>query len=451
MPSQIIDSIFFKDLYGTDEMRAVFDDLNLLQKWLDVEVALAQAEAEIGLIPATAAEEIARRARAQDLDTARIKQLIDQTVHPIVPLIRVLADACDGDAGEYIHWGATTQDIMDTANVLQVKAATAIIERRLDRLTQVLTDLAVKHRDTVMAGRTHGQQALPITFGFKVAVWLAEIQRHRKRLEQAKPRVLVGQFAGAVGTLASVSEQGLEIQKRMMRRLGLDVPSIAWHTARDGIAEFTTLLGLIAATIGKFAHEVIALQITELDEVEEPFNEGKVGSSTMPHKRNPMLCEAVLGLTELVIKNVPAALEAMVQEHERDWARQHMEWAFVPESCIMTDGALYLITRVLGGLRVNPEKMARNLEQLDGLMLSEAVMLALARQVGRQTAHDVVYACSMRAVEDGRSFRSTLTEDPVVSQHLSIEEIDRLLNPRQYTGLAGQFVDRVVENIRTEE
>jgi len=219
MSAHIIDSIFFKDLYGTETMRLVFDDLNLLQKWLDVEVALATAEAEIGLIPACAAEEIARRARAEALDTGRIKQLIDETVHPIVPLIRVLAETCGDDAGEYIHWGATTQDIMDTANVLQLKEAIVILEDRLKTLVDALTTLAVKHRDTVMAGRTHGQQALPITFGFKVAVWLAEVQRHQQRLAECKPRLLVGQFAGAVGTLASVPEHGLQIQQRMMQIL----------------------------------------------------------------------------------------------------------------------------------------------------------------------------------------------------------------------------------------
>lgn len=444
MASHIIDSVFFQDLYGTAEMRAVFDDLNLLQMWLDTEVALARAEAELGIIPAEAAKEIAHRARAENLDTTRIKQLIDQTVHPIVPLIRVLADACDGDAGEYVHWGATTQDIMDTANILQLKLAIAIFERRLALLTETLAELARRYRDTVMAGRTHGQQALPITFGFKLAVLLAEVERHQERLEQCKPRLLVGQFAGAVGTLASVPEQGLAIQRRMMELLGLGVPRIAWHTARDAIAEFTALLGMIAATVGKIAHQVILLQMTELDEVQEPFNEGKVGSSTMPHKRNPMLCEATLALAQLVVKIVPSALDAMGHEHERDWAREHMEWAFVPEACIMTDGALYLITRVLQGLRVNPDKMARNLNELDGMMMSEEVMLVLAQKVGRQTAHEVVYTCAMRAVDDGKPFRSTLSEHPVVAKHLSPDQLKELLDPRKYTGLAAEFVDRVV-------
>jgi 3-carboxy-cis,cis-muconate cycloisomerase len=258
---------------------------------------------------------------------------------------------------------------------------------------------------------------------------------------------LVGQFAGAVGTLASVSEQGLAIQQRMMEILDIGVPRIAWHTSRDGVAEFAAVLGMIAATVGKMAHAVITLQMTELDEVEEPFNEGKVGSSTMPHKRNPMLCEAILGLAQLVVKIVPSALDAMAQEHERDWARQHMEWAFVPEMCIMTDGALSLMTRVLTGLRVNPEKMAVNLDALDGMMLSEAVMLTLAQKVGRQTAHEVIYTCSMRAVEEHRPFRATLAEHPVVAKYLSNADVERLLDPREYTGLAGQFVDRVVDGM----
>lgn len=444
MAAHIIDSLFFKDLYGTEAMCSIFDDQALLQKWLDVEVALAQAEAEIGLIPADAAAEITRRAHAENLDSQRLKKLIDQTVHPIVPLIRALAEICSGDAGEYIHWGATTQDIMDTAIVLQLKEAITLLEGRLADLVKSLGELALTHRDTVMAGRTHGQQALPITFGFKVAVWLAELQRHQQRLAECRPRLLVGQFAGAAGTLASVSEHGLQIQARMMQILGLGVPPIAWHTARDNLAEFTALLGLIAGTTGKIAREIIALQKTELSEVEEPFNEGKVGSSTMPHKRNPMLCEAIVALARLVMNLVPNALNGLVQEHERDWTYNHMEWAYLPEACIMTDGALNLTMRVMGGVHVNPERMQQNLDQLNGLMLSETVMLALGKKVGRQTAHDVIYDCSMRAHENNRPFCELLNEHPLVSQHLTPTEIDQLLDPQQYTGLAGEFVDRVV-------
>ncbi len=445
MASHILDSQFLKDLYGTPEMRAVFDDEHLLQLWLDTEVALAQAEAELGVIPLTAAAEITRQAHINQLDLPRLKQLIDQTVHPIMPVIRVLQQACAGDSGEYIHWGATTQDIMDTAMVLQIKEVLKIIEGRLADQAAILSESALKYRDLPMAGRTHGQHALPITFGYKIAVWLAEIDRHRERLEQCKARVLVGEFGGAVGTLASVSEHGLEIQQGMMKRLGLGVPLIAWHASRDNLAEFISILGLIAATMGKISHEVISLQRTEIAEVEEPFNEGKVGSSTMPHKRNPMLCEAILALSRLVIRAAPAALDAMIQEHERDWVGDHMEWATLPEICIMTDGALHLTTRVLRGLLVYPDRMRLNLDQTNGLMLSEAVMLSLAQKIGRQSAHDAVYECAMRAVEHGLSFRKALLEHPVVAQHLGTQDIERLLDPIRYTGLSAQFVDRVLQ------
>ena len=446
MASHILDSQFLKDLYGTPEMRAVFDDMHLLQLWLDTEVALAQAEAEIGLIPEAAATEITLRAKAEELDLPRLKQLIDQTVHPIVPVIKVLQHACSGDAGEYIHWGATTQDIMDTGMVLQIKEAIAILEEHLAGLSEVLSASAQKYRDLPMAGRTHGQQALPITFGYKIAVWLAEVERHRQRLEECKPRVLVGEFGGAVGTLASVSAHGLQIQQGMMERLGLDVPVITWHASRDNLAEFAAILSLVSASMGKIAHEVISLQRTEIAEVEEPFNEGKIGSSTMPHKRNPMLCEAILALARLVMRSTPAAMDAMIQEHERDWVGDHMEWAYLPEICIMTDGALQLTKRVVAGLLVYPEHMRRNLDLTNGLMLSEAVMLALANKVGRQTAHDIVYECSMRAIEHNLPFRQTLAENPVVSQHMTSQDIERLLDPIHYTGLSGEFVDRVIKN-----
>ncbi len=444
MASHTTNSIFLKDLYGADEMRAVFDDMSLLQRWLDAEVALALSEAELGIIPPEAAAEIARKGRAELMDAARIKALIDQTVHPIVPLIRVFAAVCENGAGEYIHWGATTQDIMDTATVLQLKQATVIIERRMGELADALSSLARAHRDTVMAGRTHGQQALPITFGFKVAVWLAELQRHSERLTQCKPRVLVGQLSGAVGTLASLPDRGLEVQRRMMDTLGLGVPVITWHTSRDGYAEYSALLGMIAATLGKIAHEIILLQMTELWEVEEPFNEGKVGSSTMPHKRNPMLCEAIVALARLAMNLVPNAFDSMVQEHERDWISDHMDWAYLPDLCIMTDGALVLTTRVIAGLSVHPERMAHNLNATNGLLLSEQIMLALGHAIGRQTAHDVVYECAMAAIDGTRTFREELLANPRVAAHLTPADLDSLLDPRGYTGLAGAFVDRVL-------
>jgi len=443
MASHVTDSLFFKDLYGTEQMRAVFSDEARLQRWLDVEVALARAEAEIGLIPRHAAEEIARKGRAELIDTAWMKSEIDHTLHPIVPLIRALEAICDGDAGEYIHWGATTQDIMDTALVLQLKEAIAILEQRLSALSQVLSDLAQRYRDTLMPGRTHGQHALPITFGFKVAIWLDEFLRHMARLRECKARLLVGQFGGAVGTLAGVAEHGFEIRRRMMAHLGLGVPTISWHVAHDSFAEFASLAAMVAGTCGKIAREVIALQKSEVMELEEPWAEGKVGSSTMPHKRNPMLCEAVAALARLSFNQARAALDGLIQEHERDWTINHMEWAYLPDLCVMADGALALTLRVLSGLHVYPERMRANLDALDGLMMSEAVMFALGQAVGRQTAHDVVYECAMQAVASQRAFREVLMESPVVRQHLSAEHLSRLLDPTPYIGLAREMVDHV--------
>jgi adenylosuccinate lyase len=450
MPSHVIDSLFFRDLYGSEAMRAVFDDRALLQKWLDYEAALVRAEASIGLIPQSAAESITRAARAEYMDTDAIKRGVDKTVHPLVAVIWGLSQQCEGDAGRYVHWGATTQDVMDTAIILQLKDAYPLFEDALDGLCDALAGLAQAHRDTPMAGRTHGQQALPITFGYKVAVWLAEIRRHRARLAQIKPRLLIGEFGGAVGTLASVAEQGIEINRRLMQELGLGVPEIAWHTSRDHITEFALTLTMITATLGKIAHEIIDLQKVEFGEVEEPFEMGKVGSSTMPQKRNPMLCEAILTLTRLTRAHAVTAVDAMFHEHERDWSSFQMEWAYLPELCIMTHGALLLTTRVVSGLVVYPENMRRNLDMSGGTLLAERVMLALGAHIGRQDAHDVIYEAAMHAFEARQPFAEVLKADSRVSAYLSAESIDALLDPTQYTGLAAEYVDRVLGKVNGE-
>jgi 3-carboxy-cis,cis-muconate cycloisomerase len=443
MAAHVIDSVFFKDLYGSEAMRAVFDDHNLLQKWLDFEAALARAEASLNLVPAEAAAEITRKARAELMDKDAIKRGVDKTVHPLVSLIWQLSEKCDGDAGGYVHWGATTQDVMDTAIVLQIKEAFPLFETALESLIDVASQLARTHRDTVMAGRTHGQQALPITLGFKVAVWVAELKRHQTRLQENKPRVLTGEFAGAAGTLASVSDHGLEINARLMQELGLNVPEIAWHTSRDNFAEFATILSMICATLGKIAHEIIDLQKSEFGELEEPFEMGKVGSSTMPQKRNPMICEAILALARLARTQATTAIDAMMHEHERDWSSFQMEWAYIPEICIMTHGALELTHRVLSGLIVYPDNMKRNLDVTRGTLLAERVMLTLGQSIGRQHAHDIIYEAAMESFEKRVAFADVLKQNPLVTQHLEAEKIDALLDPMQYTGLAGVFVDKV--------
>ncbi|MAS37807.1 MAG: adenylosuccinate lyase [Anaerolineaceae bacterium] len=446
MPAHVTDSLFFRDLFGSAAMRAVFDDHNLLQKWLDYEAALARAEAAVGLIPQAAADEITRQAHATNMDVYAIKAGIDKTVHPLVPAIWQLSEHCEGEAGRYVHWGATTQDVMDTAIVLQIKEAIPLFEETLNALISCTASLAATYRDTPMAGRTHGQQALPITFGFKVAVWLAELKRHQERLTACQPRVLVGEFGGAVGTLAGVAEQGIDINARLCAELDLHVPTIAWHTARDHLAEFAGIIAQICATMGKIAHEIIDLQKTEFAEVEEPFEMGKVGSSTMPHKRNPMLCESILTLARLTRRHAATAVDAMLHEHERDWSSFQMEWAYLPELCIMTHGAMTLTERVLGGLIVYPENMLRNLHATGGLLLAERVMLALGEHIGRQHAHDAVYEAAMRAFEARQPFADVLKQDAAITAHLQPAQIDALLDPTQYTGLAAAYVDRVLSS-----
>jgi adenylosuccinate lyase len=435
-------------MYGTAELRHVFSDEQVIQRWLDYESALARAEAAVGLVPSEAAAEITRKARVENIDFEAMKAGIDEAVHELVPLIWQLAALCEGDAGRYVHWGATTQDVTDTGLVLQMQAAHTVIQCDLNALAGELAALARRERDTIMPGRTHGQHAPPITFGYKVAIWLAEVRRHNERLAEMAPRVFVGQFAGAAGTLASVGEQGVEIQRLLMADLGLGVPEICWHPARDRLAEYVSLLALVAATMGKIAHEIILLQKSEVAEVEEPYARGKIGSSTMPHKRNPMLCEGILAQAQMMRGLVPSMLAAMEAEHERDWTSMHIEWAVVPEASILAGGAVAHTLRAIRGLIVYRERMRANVDLLHGLSLSEAVMLQLGDYLGRQAAHEVVHEASMLAFEQQRPLRELLAEDKRVTDHLSVEEIDAMMQPEGYTGLCGRFVDRVVDVIK---
>jgi 3-carboxy-cis,cis-muconate cycloisomerase len=450
MPSHVIDSRLLRDLYGTPAMRRVFDDEGLLQKWLDYEAALARAEANVGMIPVAAADEIARKSKAELFDLDTIKAGIDRSVHPLVPVIWQLSELCDGDAGGFVHWGATTQDVMDTALILQIRDAMQLLEATLSEIIGTLADMARRHRDTPMVGRTHGQQALPMTFGFKVAIWLAECLRHRERLVACKPRVLVGEFGGAVGTLASISGQGLEVQSELMRLLGLGQPLIAWHSSRDHIAEFAAVATSMAATMGKIAHEIINLQMLEIGEVEERWEEGKVGSSTMPQKRNPMLCEAILTLARLTRHHASLSLDGMLHDFERDWSSVQLEWEMVPEMCIMTHGALSMSARVLANLAVHPDRMLRNLHLSGGQLVAERVMFALADRMGRQKAHDVVHEISMATFNAPTSFGEGLKGHPAVSALLTTDEIEALLDPTTYIGLSVEFVDRVLATLPGE-
>ena len=447
MPSHFIDFHLFGDQFSTSEMRGVFEEHAMLQRWLDVEVALAAAQAELGLIPGDAAEAIARAARVEQLDLEAVKRDLAVTAHPIVPLVREL-ERVAGEGGRWVHWGATTQDIIDTGMILQLRAAHAILRRDVVTLVLELADLAERHRDTVMAGRTHAQQALPITFGFKVATWVAEGVRHVERLDETAPRLFVGQLAGAVGTLAGFGPMGEAVQRAALARLGLGVPPIAWHASRDTITEFVTLQALIGATLARVANEVIQLQRSEIMELEEPFARGKVGSSTMPHKRNPAHAERIVAIGRLLRGLATTALETAVAAHERDMSVGRAEWVLVPETACLSAAALHWSLVVIRGLTVNRARMKENLRCLGGLLLSEAVMLRLGETLGRNAAHDLVYDAAMAAFEGRGTFRELLLADARVGAVLTAEDLDRLLDPAAYVGLAGSFVDRVVHDAR---
>ncbi len=443
MGSHIIDSELFGDQYSSAEMREVFSLENTLRGWIQVEVALAKAEAELGIIPEEAAREIERRGRVEHFDVAALKRGIDATWHPIVPFIRLYEALCENRHGEYLHWGATTQDIMDTGMVLQVRRALEIVERDLLDIVSILSKLARKHAGTLMPGRTHGQHALPITFGYKVAVWTAEVMRYLERLDQLRPRVLTGNLNGAVGTMAYLGEAGPRVQERAMEMLGLNAPEISWQVSRDRIAEVAHFLGMVGATFGKIAKEIILLQKTEVAELEEPFATGKVGSSTMPQKRNPMTCEAVFAASTILKAQAGLGLDAMLQEHERDMGLWQVEWEFLPEMFMLAGGILRHMKEVLGGLQVREENMARNLERSEGLIMAEAVMGKIAGKLGRQEAHEIVYEVAMRSFESGESFGEALKNTETLKGVIEPSEIDGLLDPSAYVGLCGHFVNTV--------
>ncbi|MBX3009884.1 MAG: adenylosuccinate lyase family protein [Caldilineaceae bacterium] len=444
MPSQLVDSLIFRDFYSTDAMRSIFDDRYLAQCWCDVEAALARAQAKLGIVPQSAAAEITRQAQAAELDYDKLRAGTNLVGYPILPLVRQLAARCTGEAGRYVHWGATTQDIMDTGNVLQLRAALTLIEQDVAQLITGLAKLAVAHRDTVMAGRTHGQHALPVTFGFKVAVWVDELQRHAERLAQSRPRLLRCSFNGAAGTLASLGDQGWAVHQGLAAELDLAPAAIAWHTARDSFAEFVALCGLLTATLGKMAREVAVLQQNEFGELEEPFVHGKGSSSTMPQKRNPILCEAVIGIAQLTRQHVPSMLSAMQPEHERAMGEWHVEWDLLPHVSQLTAAALQHSLAIFDGLVVHPMKMRQNLDLTNGQIVAEAVMMHLGQFIGRQQAHDVVYDACVTAVAEGRSLYSVLAALPEITAVVPDAALRRMLDPANYTGQASLFIDNVV-------
>ncbi len=447
MPSTVFDSFYFKDRFGSAAMRALWDDRATLQRWLDVEAALAEVEAEIGLVPGNAAREISRKARIENLDSRALKRAFDRTWNPVVPLVDGLRSRLSARAAGYVHWGATSKNIFDTGLALQVKDSYAVILGNLADVASLLAGLAETHRDTIMAGRTHGQHALPVTFGFKAAAWLDEILRAEQRLQESRKRVLVGEFGGAVGTLASLGRHGLRVKALLMKRLELGEPRIPVKTAGDRLAEFVLQLGMLSATLGKIAQNIYNLQQTDLDEVTE-FTEGKVGSSAMPHKQNPVASGSIVFLGRLLRSNAGPALDYIHAEWEDDHRQGETAWKFVPETCLLIDAQLELMKRLLANLIVKPENMERNLDRAGGFVCSEALLMKLAPAIGRGRAHAIVKELSDEARLSELSFSDAVRAHPKVRTHLTTAEIEECVDYRTYLGQAKTLVNRVLADYR---
>ena len=444
MTATALDSVIFRDIFSTEDMRRVFSDEARTGYYLEIEAALARAQARLGIIPEKAAQEIVRQCRIENIDLARLKKQTERIGYPILGVVQQIVDLCPDGLGEWCHWGATTQDITDTAAILQIRAALQLVESDMEAIAAALADLSRRYRDTPMAGRSNLQQAVPLTFGFKTATLLAAMQRHRERMAQMRPRILVGEFGGAVGTLASLGADGLKVQAEMMKELGLGQPDIAWHTVRDRIGEVGCFLGLVTGTLGKISMDVKLLMQTEVAEVYEPFHEARGSSSTMPQKRNPISCLYIHSTVALVRQHVAALLEAAVADHERSTGPWEIEWISLPEIFLLSSGALAQTKLLVQGLEVDAERMRANLDLTKGMIVSEAVMMGLGPHLGRQRAHDLVYDICRKVTATGEPLVELLAKDAEISKHLTRAELDKMCDPAGYLGLAGEMVDRVL-------
>ncbi|HUF88232.1 MAG TPA: adenylosuccinate lyase family protein [Thermohalobaculum sp.] len=441
MPALPIRSRLWGEMFGTAAMQAVFADEATVQRYLDIEAALAQAQAKLGIIPAEAADAIGTAADVARVDWARLSARTQVVGYPILPLVEQLSGWAEGGLGQWCHWGATTQDIMDTADVLQMRAGLDLLAADLDAVAAALAKLAQAHAGTPMAGRTHLQHALPVSFGLKAATWLSAIDRHRARLAELRPRVEVVQFAGAAGTLASLgAEKGLATQAALAGELGLALPDITWHTIRDGFAEVTGWLALVAGSLAKIGLDVALMMQTETGEVLEPYQPGRGASSTMPQKRNPIGAELMIAAAKVVRAQHSLMLDAMVQDHERATGPWHVEWQAIPTAFIAASGGLRAAREVLEGLEVRPEAMRRVLDATGGLIVAEAVMMGLAPGLGRQVAHDLVYDCCRRALSEGIPFLDALAAEPRIAAVMDRAALARLVDPAGYLGAAPAMV-----------
>ena len=438
----LADSGIYGHLWSTPEASALFSDEGRTRAWLHILAALAQAQADVGLVPAAAAAAIRARADVTRLDLDLIAEQTRVTGHSTMGLIRALRDALPEHAREWVYYGATVQDLSDTWFALVFRALGDIAERDVTRMRDRALHLAAEHRDTPMCGRTHGQPGLPITFGFKAAVWAAELNRHLERLRRGRGRWELVQLGGALGTMEFWGGRALDLLDAFAARLGLGVPDIPWLTSRDGVAEFIWLLAAISATVGKIGNEVYQLQRPEIGELRESFTEGTVGSITMPHKRNPEISEHLVTLSRVIRSQAGLALDGMVVEHERDGRAWKTEWLVIPETGMSFAACVGFGARMLDGLRVDADRMLANIGQHRGYLLSEPVMRALAGRLGKHTAHEAVYAAAMNGIDAGQDFRAALRADARLDV-ISDAELDELLEVRASLGSCAALVDRV--------
>ena len=447
MAATIIDSRIFGNIFSTDAMREVWSDENRTAKYIEIEKALAIVQGRLGIIPADAAAEIVRNCEPARLDMDQLRAQTERIGYPILGVVSQLNALCRDKLGEYCHWGATTQDITDTATVLLIRESLALVEADLKAISDALAALARRYRDTPVAGRSNLQQAIPVTFGFKMATILAAVERHRERLAQLKPRVLVGEFGGACGTLASIEQGAMATHEGLMAELGLGVPAIAWHTVRDSIAEVGAFLGLVGGTLGKISMDVKLLMQTEVGEVYEPFAHGRGSSSTMPQKRNPISSCYIHAAVSVVRQHAAALMDAMIADHERSTGPWEIEWIVLPEAFCLTAGALKQTRFILEGLEVDEARMRTNIDLTNGLLMSEAVMMGLGRHIGREYAHDLVYDICREALRLNRPLLDLLAEHPEINRHLDRAALAKLCDPANYLGQAGVMVDRVLARL----
>ncbi len=440
--NQLFDAYFMQP-----EMREIFSDEGRVQGMLDFEAALARAQARVGLIPPEVVADIELSCDARLFDFDALAIAIGSAGNSAIPLVKALGKqiaARSAEAERYVHMGATSQDVMDSGLILQLRRAILLLERDLTRLADAMAEQAQRHAGTPLAGRTWLQQATPVTLGMKIAGWLGAVTRHRQRLNEIKPRLLCLQFGGASGSLAALGDQAFSVAEALAGELQLTLPEQPWHTQRDRLVEFAGLLGLIAGSLGKLGRDVSLLMQTEVGEVFEPSAPGKGGSSTMPHKRNPVGAAVMISTATRAPGLVATMLAAMPQEHERSLGLWHAEWETLPELCCLVSGSLQQALQVIPGLQVDAERMAVNLQSTKGLVLAEAVSIALAQRIGRDAAHHLVEQCCRRAVEQGTHLRQVLGETRQVSEQFSSDELDRLLDPAHYLGQARHWVERAV-------